>query len=112
MTIHQIVDCPALSCRWTDKGYPFGNRIPLTIKLTCRVRPDLPLGRDIEGNEGETFPAWTNSYGAVSALMPDGKLLGVNPTNLQLLNGSKFYETPPLEAARTLRRPPALRRMR
>ena len=93
--VRQIVDCPALSCRWTDKGYPFGNRIPLAIRLTRTVRPDFPMnvGRSAVGSEGYIFPAWTNSYGAVAALMSDGKLLGVKPNEfvvvewLELVDG-------------------------
>ena len=94
MTVRQIVDCPALSCRWQDKGYPFGNRIPLTIKFTQTVRPDFPMSADrtAEGHEGDMFPAWTNSYGAVSALMPDGKLLGVKPNEFVVTEWLEIVE--------------------
>jgi hypothetical protein len=85
------VDCPALHVRKIDRGYPFGNRVPKTVRLTRTVTTDILPGLGfISSNpkvavNSETFPAWTNSYGAVAAVFPDGETLGLKPGEFEVV---------------------------
>ncbi len=76
------VECPALHVRHIDKGYPFGDRVPATIRMKRSVHSDFAW-MDPNGVPpaivSQTFDAWTNSYGAVAAVFPDGRKLGVKP---------------------------------
>ncbi|WP_233099577.1 DUF4406 domain-containing protein [Pseudomonas psychrophila] len=86
---HEI-DCPALHAR--AEGYPFGERIPHTVRMVKTVTADpMPvLGYSyIKGAVptaviSQTFPAWTNQLGAVSAVMPDGQRLGLKPGEFEV----------------------------
>lgn len=84
-----MIDCPALHTREIDKGYPFGNRVPKTILMHQTVTSDLAflLGRDDTPVAviGVKYPAWTNSYGAVAAVFPNGKTLGVKPGEFEVV---------------------------
>ncbi|WP_282366529.1 DUF4406 domain-containing protein [Pseudomonas sp. PS02290] len=83
MNMDSVIDCPALHSR--SDGYPFGNRVPRTVRMVKTVTADpMPvLGYSyIKGAVptaviSQTFPAWTNKHGAVSAVMPDGQKLGL-----------------------------------
>ena len=84
-----MIDCPALHARHVDKGYPFGDRVPKTIRMTRPAATDFPflLKQDpvLVATTGQRFPAWTNSYGAVAAVFPDGKKLGVKPDEFEVV---------------------------
>lgn len=83
-------ESPALKHR--SKHYPerFNDRVPLTIRMTMNVRPDLwcsgrpgtILRRD------EVYPAWTNSHGAVCGICANGERLGVKPDEFEV---ESFY---------------------
>jgi hypothetical protein len=85
------IECPALHKRRHDKGYPFGDRVPLTVRLRRTVHTDIIPGigfistPPVVAKEAETFPAWTNSYGAVCAVFPDGKQLGLKPDEFEVV---------------------------
>lgn len=82
-----IVDCPALHARHIAKGYPFGDKVPKTVRLKCRVRSDFPfLNPVVVAETGITYPAWTNSYGAVAAVFPDGRTLGLKPDEFEIVD--------------------------
>lgn len=78
---------PAMMVRHADKGYPFGNKVPKRIRMKQTVTSDIIPGTSISVTDdnplvavySQTFEAWTNSYGAVAAHMPNGKKLGVKP---------------------------------
>ncbi|MEW5511960.1 hypothetical protein ABGT16_05005 [Pseudomonas asiatica] len=86
----QSVDCPALHHR--DENYPFGNRVPRTVRMVKTVLADpMPvIGYGyITGNVptaviSQSLPVWTNSYGAVAAIMPDGQRLGLKPDEFEV----------------------------
>jgi hypothetical protein len=84
-----MIDCPALHKRATNDGYPFGNRVPKTIRMTQTVTSDfaflLPNDHDQVAVASATYPAWTNSYGAVAAVFPDGRKLGVKPGEFEVV---------------------------
>lgn len=81
-----MIDCPAMRQRL--KGYPYGNRVPSKIRMLKTVKTDFPLRLDPKmvkvAVEGSTWDAWTNSYGAVSAVMPEGKL-GLKPSEFEVV---------------------------
>jgi hypothetical protein len=85
-----VVDCPALKVRHIDKGYPFGDRVPSKIKMRRTVTSDYPMflrpgEAMLLAIGGEVYEAWTNSYGAVAAVMPNGKNLGVKPDEFEVI---------------------------
>ena len=84
---HKIVDCPALRERLHEKGYPFGENVPLSICMKRTVGADFPMLADTKekAKRDMWYPAWTNSYGAVSVMLPDGKLLGVKPDEFEVV---------------------------
>ncbi|MGP5237465.1 DUF4406 domain-containing protein, partial [Pseudomonas helleri] len=85
MSMEPQIDCPALHNR--AKGYPFGDRVPCTVRMVRTVTADpMPvIGYGyIKGDVptaviSQTFRVWTNSNGAVSAVMADGQRLGLKP---------------------------------
>lgn len=79
-------DSPAL--HWRDpESYPFANKVPRFIKMLSRVRPDFVYQkRDaVTAESGSTYPAWTNSYGAVSAII-NGVSLGLKPGEFEVIS--------------------------
>lgn len=76
-------DSPALKYR--SKSYPFGNKVPKTVQLTRFVRPDVCFSEKdwAVGGPGEIHPAWTNSHGAVSAII-NGVALGLYPNEFEV----------------------------
>lgn len=92
------VDCPALHRR-NAAHYPFGNRVPKTVRLKTTVKSDwqvvLVEGRELRAPQGACYPAWTNSYGAVSAVLPDGSKLGLYPREFEIVEWhSHIVEAP------------------
>lgn len=75
-------------------SYPvrFYGRVPKTIKMLETVKPDripglgyLPGSNGMVALAGQDYPAWTNKYGAVSAIMADGRMLGVKPDEFEVI---------------------------
>jgi hypothetical protein len=87
----EIVDCPALHARHIHKGYPFGDKVPKTVRLKQTVTTDVIAGAFFLSNpplvavNSATYPAWTNSYGAVCAVFPDGDMLGLKPDEFEVV---------------------------
>ncbi len=75
------------------KGYPvrWNDRTPKTIRMLRHVTPDAlcamvdPTARDMAAENAGEYPAWTNSYGAVCAVFPDGRRLGVKPAEFEVV---------------------------
>ena len=87
-----IIDCPALHARHLHKGYPFGDKVPKTVRLKQMVTTDIIPGtamfispKPLVAHDGRTYPAWTNSYGAVCAVFPDGDKLGLKPDEFEVI---------------------------
>lgn len=84
------IDCPALHKR--SNIYPFGARVPRTVRMLKTVTPDPMPGIGlayIKGDMpvatvGQSYPVWTNSHGAVAAVMPDGRHLGLRPAEFEV----------------------------
>jgi hypothetical protein len=88
-----MIDCPAMRERHAAKGYPFGDRVPKTIRMVQTVTSDLlfllPNSENV-AVKGALYPAWTNSYGAVAAVFPDGNTLGVKPGEFEVVDWHIF----------------------
>lgn len=94
------IDCPALHKR--SNSYPFGDRVPRTVRMFTTVTADPMPGIAsalLQGDapicpEGKIFPAWTNSHGAVAAVLPNGKRLGLRPAEFEVDTWHDMYQTP------------------
>ncbi len=88
-----MIDCPALHERHIDKGYPFGDRVPSKIRMVKTVYSDLahlfPKEAVPPAIISTLYDAWTNSYGAVAAVYPDGRKLGVMPGEFEVVEWHK-----------------------
>jgi hypothetical protein len=84
------IDCPALHKR--SDSYPFGDRVPRTVRMLKTVTADPMPGIGlayIKGDapvakEGQTYRVWTNSHGAVTAVMGSGVRLGLRPAEFEV----------------------------
>ncbi|TCV51354.1 DUF4406 domain-containing protein [Pseudomonas sp. 460] len=98
MTMEPQIDCPALHHR--GKGYPFGERVPRSVRMVKTVTADpMPVigfayitGAVPTAVISQTFNAWTNSQGAVAAVMPDGQRLGLKPGEFEV---SSWHDASP-----------------
>lgn len=90
MPTENRIDCPALHKR--SNSYPFGDRVPRTVRMLKTVTADPMPCIDlayIKGDMpvatvGQSYPVWTNSHGAVAAVMLDGKHLGLRPAEFEV----------------------------
>ncbi|WP_233456901.1 hypothetical protein [Pseudomonas monteilii] len=86
MPTENKIDCPAFHKRFG--GYPYGDRVPRTVRMLVTVTSDRIPGVDPahtpEARAGQTYPAWTNSHGAVVAVMDDGARLGLRPAEFEV----------------------------
>ncbi|WP_457253081.1 hypothetical protein [Pseudomonas juntendi] len=90
MPTENKINCPALHQR--SDSYPYGDRVPRTVKMLKTVTADPMPGIGlayIKGDapvakEGQTYPVWTNSHGAVTAVMGDGMRLGLRPAEFEV----------------------------
>ena len=102
-----IIDCPALHQQSAD--YPFGRHVPKTVRMLRHVTPDpmpgiglayLNQGKPIPEAPAEALiPVWTNSHGAVAAVLPDGQRLGLKPDEFEVV---EWLDLDPLPAALAL----------
>ncbi|WP_458368748.1 DUF4406 domain-containing protein [Pseudomonas mandelii] len=96
------IDCPALHKR--SNSYPFGERVPRTVRMFTTVAADPMPGIAsalLQGDgpicpEGQIFPVWTNSHGAVAAVLPDGRRLGLRPAEFEV---DTWHDLAPAPAA-------------
>lgn len=70
-------------------SYPkqWHNQVPLKVKMNQNVGPDMPFlfsskERCIKDNE---YYCHVNSYGALSAILPDGERLGLKPGEFEVI---------------------------
>lgn len=90
MPTENHIDCPALHER--SSSYPFGERVPLTVRMLKTVTADPMPGIGLSyikgdppvARSGETYPVWTNSHGAVVAILDEGKRLGLRPAEFEV----------------------------
>lgn len=87
--IEVVNSSPALTVR--SEHYPprYQDRVPLKVKATRYVTPDLPfIGTASCIREGEYY-VWVNSHGAVAAIMEDGEKLGLKPDEFEVIESHK-----------------------
>jgi hypothetical protein len=84
MTTENKIDCPALHKR--SAAYPYGDRVPRTVRMlvTATAAPGVELAHYPEAKAGQTYRVWTNSHGAVVAVMDDGNRLGLRPAEFEV----------------------------
>jgi hypothetical protein len=85
---------PALQWKSNRKGraaYPanFRGRVPLKVKLAKTVTADFsnffPNKKHIKAIKDNEYYVWVNSYGAVSAILPNGEHLGLLPSEFDVV---------------------------
>jgi hypothetical protein len=86
-----VMSSPALKERAKDYPKHWRGQVPALVDMLTTVQSELPpcLGAR-QAIEGETYPVWVNSHGAVSAVFPDGNKLGLKPTEFVVV---KFHAT-------------------
>jgi hypothetical protein len=86
MPTENRIDCPALHKR--SASYPYGDRVPRTVRMlvtaTADRIPGVELSHFPEAKAGQTYRVWTNSHGAVVAVMEDGNRLGLRPAEFEV----------------------------
>lgn len=88
---------PALEWQSNKGGrnaYPanYRGRVPLKVRVAKKVTPDLPFLHKDLGVKNDTvcekdneYYVWVNSYGAVSAILPNGEKLGLLPSEFDVV---------------------------
>ncbi|MFK9003978.1 DUF4406 domain-containing protein [Pseudomonas pergaminensis] len=100
MPTEKRIDCPALHKR--SNSYPFGSRVPCTVRMLKNVTADPMPGIGLAYIKGTVplamqnniYDAWTNSHGAVAAVMPDGRHLGLRPGEFEVYTWHDFSSAP------------------
>ncbi|SEI17012.1 DUF4406 domain-containing protein [Pseudomonas asplenii] len=90
MSEQKHIDCPALHKRFA--GYPYGDQVPRTVRMLKDVTADPMPGIGFAYIDGpvpfakqqDILPAWTNSHGALTAVLPDGRRLGLRPGEFEV----------------------------
>lgn len=100
MTQEQIISkskvSPALLKR--NKGqFPatFKDRVPLKVKIIKTVVPILFYLIDSSGSileSGNEYYVWVTAYGTVSAILSNGKMVGVKPDEYDVIEWHKIYK--------------------
>ncbi len=89
---------PALKWK-SDRGgrndYPsnYRGKVPLKVRVSKNVTPDLPFYAKELGVKDDSvclrdneYYVWVNSYGAVSAILPNGEQLGLLPCEFDVIS--------------------------
>jgi hypothetical protein len=91
-----MTDSPAL--REQSAHYPaaWNGRVPKRVRMLCYVCPDAPV--DIFDERGSFWPSdiadcVVNKHGAVSAVRTTGDLLGVKPSEFEVVEWHEQPET-------------------
>lgn len=81
---------PALKHKDTSYPRSWNGRTPKAIRMLRDITPDAicaiadPM-RNTRAEKGLEYQAWTNSYGAVCAVFPDGQKIGVKPHEFEVV---------------------------
>lgn len=84
----------ALKDRSTETGgfaYPehWNNKVPLKVRMKQTVTGDMPMffpdSADLITVKGNEYYCWVNRYGALSAILPNGKRLGLKPNEFEVV---------------------------
>ncbi len=90
----EFLKSPALRAR--KGGYPdrFCGKVPRLIRPRRTIRPDLPFLAQpgCVARAENVYLAWTNSYGAVAAVIPGGNL-GLKPDEFEVVEWADLSKT-------------------
>ena len=91
----EFLASPALRMR--KPGYParFEGRVPRVVRTRRTIRPDFPFlaSPNCIAREANVYLAWTNSYGAVAAVVPGGNL-GLKPDEFDVVEWADLSSLP------------------
>ena len=79
-----------------SEHYPASWRgmVPKRVKMATTVRPDFPAcltwPDDSCCDNGEEYDVYVNSHGAISAVLPNGKNLGLKPYEFEVIEWHEF----------------------
>lgn len=76
---------PALKHKNSDYPAIFNEQVPLKIRMIKTVKSDLPFKVNATATEKSEYYCWVNSYGTISAILPDGEELGVKPDEFEVI---------------------------
>ena len=71
-------DSPALTEQSEHYPASWGGKVPLRVRMEVTVISEIP-GEQCSAVVGREYDAWVNSYGALSAILEDGEMLGLKP---------------------------------
>lgn len=85
----KAMESPALFKLAPEYPAYFEGKVPLTIKMKKTVTGDLPMimpgSADLIAVGGNEYYCWVNSYGAVTAILPNNEQLGVKPNEFEVV---------------------------
>lgn len=84
----KVFASPALKTRSSEYPTRYNGKIPLTVKMLKTVNSELPIvvePKPIKVEEGQEYPVWVNSHGAVAAVLPSGETLGIKPDEFEVI---------------------------
>lgn len=85
---------PALT--YQSENYPasWKGLVPKRVQMATTVRPDFPScltwPDDSRCDKGEEYDVYVNSHGAVAAVLPNGKNLGLKPYEFEVVEWHEF----------------------
>ena len=104
MTIEEQIAKTSAALEWqSDRPAPFTypahweGKVPLKIRMKGTVTSDIPMwfpeDADLLCIAGNEYYCWVNSYGALSAILPNGKQLGLKPGEFEVIEFHSQNET-------------------
>ncbi len=89
----EVFQSPAL--KQLSELYPpnrYG-KVPLKIRMCTTVKSDLPIfvkgETPLVACNGHEYYVWCNSHGAMVAILPNGKRLGIKPSECEIIEWHK-----------------------
>ena len=82
-------ESPALTYR--SEHYPpsWNQKVPTRVRMAKTVYSDVPVfmtgGERLAALAGAEYDVWVNSQGAVTAILEDGKKLGLKPYEFEII---------------------------
>jgi hypothetical protein len=99
--IKKAQESPALTMKSTRKGkfaYPFGDKVPLRVRMNQKVTSDVPYPQLPNYSpicvQGSEYYVWVNSYGAVAAILENGEQLGLKPGEFEVI---EWHDDKPIQ---------------
>lgn len=78
-------ECPAMKMLYAQYPERYNKRVPLKVRMLQSVTSDIPLSCTIQGCiDGMEYYVFVNSYGAISAILDNGKQLGLKPNEFEV----------------------------